>query len=109
MAPEMIALLVNKGRGKGGDSKKCFTCGKPGHEAKDCRSGNKEKTPAKKCFTCGKSGHEAKDCRSGTPATGNPKLTCPPHMTPCKFKARCRNFDKGGSAKDGIYLRKCKH
>nr|WPW53202.1 gag protein [Human immunodeficiency virus 1] len=36
---------------------KCFTCGKVGHIAKNCRAPRK-----KGCWKCGKEGHQMKDC-----------------------------------------------
>jgi hypothetical protein len=84
-----------KGRGKEGESKGC----KGGRGGKSALGKNK-------CHTCHQYGHEAKDCPQGpkgpnAPAyAGNPKVQCPPHMTPCKYKAKCNKFDGGG---------KCEH
>ena len=72
--------------------KKCYTCGKLGHVARDCRSGGKgetakgkgdgkgykgkgyigkgddksnlKTTKEQRCYQCGKVGHMARDCRS---------------------------------------------
>lgn len=49
--------------------KKCFQCGKTGHIARECRSGNGQEEEAnsysKSCSNCGKRGHLANECRSG--------------------------------------------
>nr|AEU11051.1 gag protein [Human immunodeficiency virus 1] len=39
---------------------KCFTCGKEGHIARNCRAPRK-----KGCWKCGKEGHQMKDCTEG--------------------------------------------
>ena len=38
-----------------------MNCGRKGHAASECREGRKER-PDHPCFTCGKPGHEAKNC-----------------------------------------------
>jgi len=82
-----------KGGGGGGgggaqqSKSKCYNCGIPGHQAKDCRKppkqrqqqpqsgggtasggsggkGDKGKAETRKCYKCQKTGHLAKDCRS---------------------------------------------
>ena len=80
-----LAALISaaKGGGKGAGEGKCFTCGKPGHMAKDCRSGGGGKgkgsggAPASgkgNCHNCGKPGHYAAECRGpGGKAEGKGK------------------------------------
>lgn len=35
----------------------CYTCGRPGHLARDC-----DRQEEQKCYSCGESGHIQKDC-----------------------------------------------
>ena len=42
--------------------KKCVNCGKPGHEAANCR-GPKRERGARPCSNCGATGHISKECR----------------------------------------------
>ena len=77
-----LAAMISaaKGGGKGGSKGKCFTCGKPGHMAKDCRSGGVGKGKGSggaasrgkgNCHNCGKPGHYAAECRGpGSKAEG---------------------------------------
>jgi len=47
-----------------GEGRKCFSCGKEGHRARDCRDGPRAQQKPKGCFVCGELGHFAKDCRN---------------------------------------------
>ena len=66
-----------KGKGKGTESRQCFTCGKTGHLAANCRSGAPgggkgggatvaapKAKPTGACHKCGIVGHYARDCRA---------------------------------------------
>ena len=66
-----------KGKGKGAESRQCFTCGKTGHLAANCRSGAPgggkgggtavaapKAKPSGSCHKCGVVGHYARDCRA---------------------------------------------
>jgi hypothetical protein len=60
------------GRGRGGKfAGTCFSCGKVGHRASECRSAPASGTKfTGTCYSCGKVGHRASECRSA-PASGN--------------------------------------
>ena len=64
----------------------CYSCGKRGHRAKDCRSKtNKEQ---RKCFFCNKIGHLERDCRAK-------KRGSKPEKSEGKER-RCYNCNKPG-------------
>ena len=53
----------------------CFSCGEPGHYARDCKASTRKKgtpqtnqTPWNSCYNCGEIGHYARDCEA--PAQG---------------------------------------
>ncbi|CAN6563342.1 unnamed protein product [Malus baccata var. baccata] len=53
------------GGGSGGDG--CYSCGEPGHMARDCRQGSGGGGAAGGgCFTCGGYGHVARACPNGS-------------------------------------------
>ena len=57
-----------EGRGNdGGTGPTCYTCGRKGHIARNCRSGSGRGT----CYTCGIAGHFAAQCPNGTGDTRN--------------------------------------
>ncbi|KAG8310915.1 hypothetical protein J6590_108695 [Homalodisca vitripennis] len=43
----------------------CYTCGKPGHKARECQSRRVDIV----CYTCKKKGHKERDCRSKSETT----------------------------------------
>ena len=71
----------------------CYSCGKTGHRAKDCRSKNNKEQ--RKCFFCNKVGHLERDCRAKK--RGNR-----PEKSGAKEK-RCYNCNKPGH-----FARECK-
>nr|ACP18943.1 gag protein [Human immunodeficiency virus 1] len=59
---------------------KCFSCGKEGHIAKNCRAPRK-----KGCWKCGKEGHQMKDCTEGRQANFLGKIWPPNKGRPGNF------------------------
>ena len=55
-------------------NRKCYSCGLPGHVAKQCKGGKRKQGSSSsrgiKCFKCGGFGHIAKQCASGGASGG---------------------------------------